>query len=425
MRRERSRREVLTWSGLLAIGSAGCIGVESGEDPEVDVDRPNRSEPGPSDDRPDPPEDDPEPLAIDIDDFEDLSTWDVIDGTVVEDTEFVLTGTQSARIDVGEEHVRAAIARQLEVPQDLESLRPHLAVRSEEMIYPRIRAFDRSGDYLEFRAGVRPDLDIQHFDFGISDVDGSPDLAAIEEVQFNVHVGSDAQARMWLDDLRISPGETPGVVMIHFDDALETDYTEALPILRRHDMVASTFINPGYLGREVGGSPRLSVDQLDALDDAGWDICSHSMRHADLSTADAATLESEVGDAYRWLREHGFAEGARYFVYPYSAYDQSALDVVGEYHDFAFAAGWPAAGRAANRLLIPRAVGDPDFDQARSAIDATVQFGGTTAIFYHELAGDQLRAFERTIEYLDAQRNEGSVAVQSVTDLEDDLTLPQ
>ncbi len=430
------RRDILASMGAV-IATAGCVGVppdERGDETDGADGAPNRSTGSPPPDPAGTPsnasgdaEDDQDgpPQRNPLDDFEDLSHWEVIDGSLHRDTDVAAIGDACARIEVDADQVRAAIRAEFAEAMDLSGLHPHLAVRSEETCYPRIRLHDDSGDYLEFRAVVRGGLQIQPVEFGISEVVGAPTLPEVRRIEFSQYVGSGERARFWIDDLRVSERLDPGVILIHFDDSLRTDFTEALPVLETYDMTAATFVNPDYLGREVGGKPRLTLDQLVALDEAGWDVGSHTRTHTDLAAADRATVEREVASAKEWLVEHGFENGARYFVYPYASYDQTAIDIVLDHHDVAFGSGWPATGRCRNPALVPRALGDGSFEAAKRVIDLTARFGGISTIFYHHLSGEQRRTFERTMSYLAARRNAGDVRVSSVSDVASSLLANQ
>lgn len=423
MDRPWTRRSVLALAAVGSVGIAGCLGMPAEEEPDPatpDTNGDDADEAPPADDEGDDDDEvEPEPPAPEatlFEDFENLDAWDVIDGDLVADSSAYVLGSQSARIDVGKGHVRAAIRRRFDTPQDVRDQHPILAMQTEEIIYPRIRFIDTDGDRLECRAAIRPDLAFQAYDFGINAVDGEPDLSSISEIQVTQHVGSEETAEIWLDALYLVERPQPGVILIQFDDTLLTDYSVGRSLLSEYDMAASSFINPGYVGREVGGSDRLGIDQITALDDAGWDIGSHAMYHGNLAAADRDTLESEVYDAYDWLVDHGFSSAAKYIVYPYGAIDQDALEVVSTVHDVGFAGGWSSIGPPGNPLLMPRVLGDPDFESAKRAIDRTARFGGVTTIFFHQLVDERREAFEQMVPYLDEQRSAGEIAVKTVSE---------
>ena len=65
----------------------------------------------------------------------------------------------------------------------------------------------------------------------------------------------------------------PKSIGITFDDGLESDFSIALPILKRHGFVATFFVNPGTLGTEG----HLTVEELRTLHRAGMEIGSHGL----------------------------------------------------------------------------------------------------------------------------------------------------
>ena len=68
-----------------------------------------------------------------------------------------------------------------------------------------------------------------------------------------------------------------GMVTMVFDDGIVTDYTFALPILKRRGQVATA----GIVSSRVlsGNNDYMNVDQVRELEQNGWEIASHSMTH--------------------------------------------------------------------------------------------------------------------------------------------------
>lgn len=362
-----------------------------------------------------------EPTAGVFDDFTDPDRWRVIGGTRREHP--AGAGTS---FEVTEADSRFAIVREFDRPVDLSALRPELVVAVDGgHLRPWIRYVDTNGNQLAFRFHAPADVPSVPNPAGMSTVDGEPDLGSITEVRIDDFLGDETRT-VHLDELRMTPRPEPGIVLLQFDDSLETDYTRGLPILEEHEMAASTMINPGYLGREVGGNQRLSVEQVDALAESGWDVCSHGMNHGNLRDLDEEGTRAEIAASYDWLVDHGYGDGARYFAYPYAAYDGTALDVVAEFHDVAFTAGYSAHGSVSLPYLTPRAVADAtEATENIREIDRTIAYGGISTIFYHQLTDERETAFRETVEYLAARRADGDVRVLTVSAAEDELLTDQ
>lgn len=82
-------------------------------------------------------------------------------------------------------------------------------------------------------------------------------------------------------------------VAITFDDGCETDLLIAAPILKQHSFGATFYIVAGL----VGQPGYLSISQLRALHEAGFEIGSHSMTHSYLKSLNSAQVRSEVFDS--------------------------------------------------------------------------------------------------------------------------------
>jgi peptidoglycan/xylan/chitin deacetylase (PgdA/CDA1 family) len=111
----------------------------------------------------------------------------------------------------------------------------------------------------------------------------------------------------------------PKPVVVSFDDGLQSQFTEALPIMRELGW-------PGVLNLKVDSLEQgeLSEAMVRRMINAGWEIDSHTITHRDVTTLDAAALEEEVADSRKILQER-FGVPVDFFCYPAGRYDEDAI----------------------------------------------------------------------------------------------------
>ncbi|SEW13815.1 polysaccharide deacetylase family protein [Natrinema salifodinae] len=417
------RRSYLALASSLCL--AGCtgaapIGSSSDSDPKSDAESNSPSKPDPNE-----PTTDASTRAGMVDDFETLDTWEPFGATLSADPNRSAVGTQSARLEIPADQRTGGIVTAFSEPQDLTDVVPGLAVATDRLNTPWLRLVDDHGNEINYRRGIKGGLPLVRYNFGVDDVDAGFDPAAVRKVRVLAWAG-DEPLTLWLDDFHLVPRPDTGKVMIQFDDAHVTDYTEALPILEEYGYPAVTFINPGRLEaqrdgvEDPGGFPRITIDQAHELHDAGWVVANHCYSHPHLSELDRAAQEEEISAGKAWLEAEGFDEGARYFAYPHGDYDERTLELVAEYHDIGFAGGRPVQGYAVNRRQTSR-IGEPSAERARTAIERTASMRGITSLFFHRLEGDLLADFEATVEAIREYEAAGEIDVILPADLEPDL----
>lgn len=132
-----------------------------------------------------------------FEDFEDLSRWNVVAGSLSADESVYTQGSQSARLRISDSDSAVRIARQFQQPIDLTGHSVTAAVRASSNAYPWIRLIDTGGDSLVLKAVVREVLPLQRVNFGINDVEGDPDLSSISEIRIENWVGEDRTRTIW------------------------------------------------------------------------------------------------------------------------------------------------------------------------------------------------------------------------------------
>lgn len=100
-------------------------------------------------------------------------------------------------------------------------------------------------------------------------------------------------------------------VALTFDDGPSNFYSDAFPVLKKHGFTATVFM----ISDRVGAAGYLSAEQVKEISDAGLDIGSHSVSHADLKELNAEELKREVEGSRAVLEEVTGREPA-FFAYP-------------------------------------------------------------------------------------------------------------
>jgi peptidoglycan/xylan/chitin deacetylase (PgdA/CDA1 family) len=140
-------------------------------------------------------------------------------------------------------------------------------------------------------------------------------------------------------------------IVLSFDNGYASQYTNALPVLKRLGWVGVENIQLTGLPISQGG---LSEPQVRGLLASGWELDTQGISHADLITLDAAELHYQVATARQILRRR-YGVPVNWFCYPSGHYDPTVIAAVraaGFVGSTTVVPGW--ADRADDRYALPR-----------------------------------------------------------------------
>ncbi|MHB0927939.1 MAG: polysaccharide deacetylase family protein [Candidatus Nanopelagicales bacterium] len=97
----------------------------------------------------------------------------------------------------------------------------------------------------------------------------------------------------------LSAGITPPArsFVITIDDGHEDGFSEALPVLRAHGMVATYFVVTGRIGEQRVADPSMTPEQLAALQGMGMEIGNHTVDHPHLAALSVPEQVREIEEA--------------------------------------------------------------------------------------------------------------------------------
>jgi peptidoglycan/xylan/chitin deacetylase (PgdA/CDA1 family) len=125
----------------------------------------------------------------------------------------------------------------------------------------------------------------------------------------------------WQHGVSLGPGKP---IVVSFDNGYQSQYTQALPVLRRLGWVGDENIQLTGLPPSQGG---LSQTQVRGLVTAGWELDTQGISHADLIALDATQLHDQVAVARRIVQQR-YHVPVNWFCYPSGHYDSTVIAAV-------------------------------------------------------------------------------------------------
>jgi peptidoglycan/xylan/chitin deacetylase (PgdA/CDA1 family) len=113
-------------------------------------------------------------------------------------------------------------------------------------------------------------------------------------------------------------------IVLSFDNGYQSQYTQALPVLRGLGWVGVENLQLTGLPPSQGG---LSRAQVRGLVGAGWELDTQGISHADLTILDAAALHAQVALA-RGTIQRLYGVPVNWFCYPSGQYDATVVAAV-------------------------------------------------------------------------------------------------
>jgi peptidoglycan/xylan/chitin deacetylase (PgdA/CDA1 family) len=134
-------------------------------------------------------------------------------------------------------------------------------------------------------------------------------------------VTPDQLASSWREGTSLGAGKP---IVLSFDNGYQSQYTQALPVLKRLGWVGEENIQLSGLPPSQGG---LLQRQIQGLLAAGWELDTQGFSHADLITLDAAALHYQVAVSRQTLQRR-FHVPVNWFCYPSGHYDATVVAAV-------------------------------------------------------------------------------------------------
>jgi peptidoglycan/xylan/chitin deacetylase (PgdA/CDA1 family) len=152
----------------------------------------------------------------------------------------------------------------------------------------------------------------------------SREFAAQMQALANAGYHAITQDQMWAYWKRGVPFPAGKPIVVSFDNGYQSQYTNALPVLRRLGWVGDENIQLTGLPPSQGG---LSETQVKGLVAAGWELDTQGISHADLIALNAAQLAEQVASSRKEIQQR-YGVPVNWFCYPSGHYNATVIAAV-------------------------------------------------------------------------------------------------
>ena len=193
--------------------------------------------------------------------------------------------------------------------------------------------------------------------------DKTPPSTSISPENFRRHLALLAEKNMTVVDLPSAIADLQAgkplperAVAITFDDAYESIYRVAFPMLKERGWPFTIFVNPQPVDQELKGT--ITWPQLREMKAAGAVIANHSMSHPYLINRPAGLsveqwMEQQVTQAQQRL-EAEMGPTPKLFAYPFGEYNLDMVKWLADHQYLAFGQQSGAVGASTHWQIIPR-----------------------------------------------------------------------
>jgi peptidoglycan/xylan/chitin deacetylase (PgdA/CDA1 family) len=142
-------------------------------------------------------------------------------------------------------------------------------------------------------------------------------MRALHEAGYHA-VTMDQLLAYWREGVPLPPGKP---IVLSFDNGYQSQYTQALPILRRYGWAGVENLQLSGLPPAQGG---MSEAQVQALIAAGWELDTQGYSHAELTALSPPALHFQVAVARETLKRR-YHVPVNWFCYPSGHYDAGVV----------------------------------------------------------------------------------------------------
>lgn len=225
-----------------------------------------------------------------------------------------------------------------------------------------------------------------------------------------------------LDQIEFLTRPAKARYLLTFDDNT-TDQYEMAAYMTSKGIKGTFFV----ITSTVGGGGKLTLAQLNRMQDAGHLIANHTHTHKNWGSVSTLEMVQDITNATRWLCDNGFIRGSRIFALPYGSgswKDDEKQAILGRHVDQVRLTDYGPLTENnkivhnADASLIDTQDGD-DPPKMTTRVATAITDKATIATYFHDFGAAPMTQanFETHIDSIAADRDAGDLDIITMVDL--------
>ncbi|MFH5800790.1 polysaccharide deacetylase family protein [Haladaptatus sp. CMAA 1911] len=359
--------------------------------------------------------------------FESLGSWSAVDGlgTLKKGTKQVYAGSQSAHVIGGKQSIEGQIHRVnfASNPADFSNKNLSLAFKctSHDFVKVAVQLYaPDQGHIVELKRTLYgPKGKWVRVNLGVTDVQRqqSVDLSNVYEVRIigrPEDPNSTTPIDFYVDDVKTVPAPKKGMVMLTFDDSLESHYSVAYKKhMKKHGfpgvdaVITDAIYDDGFL----------TQPQMREMVKDGWDMIAHPNIGAKPFPQYPPKKQEEImTESKSWLKRYGY-DGHKYMAVPKNIVGPKTFDLAQKHFDLtlSFGASPNALPIIEKDTILSRMYGDGNIARTKQMVDYAATYKQLSVFLFHKIGagGFSEKKFESLLQYI----KQSNVEVVTLTDL--------
>ncbi|WP_312912426.1 polysaccharide deacetylase family protein [Natronosalvus caseinilyticus] len=306
-----------------------------------------------------------------IDTFENLEHWRTTEGTIEAAPDEARTGSQAAVLEGDSSQVVATTAFPDRLDLDGYDVSLAVKVESANRVALEVETGNRDNRLKSIRVVPGGYEGWLRIDFGYGQKYGELDLPNVTRLNIIGYGPEDGPTRLVIDDLRRTQGVDNGKAILAFYGGHRTQYERAAPMLEERGWSAAVAVDP----EQIGGRSQMTLEQLEELQDQGWDVCAYPVSQGALPEMPIDRQKRVLEVTRTALEERGFEKGARHFVVPDDRMTQETHEALREHYESGLLfGGGPTSGNPTSIHTLPQIWGPALHEGVRRHINNVDQW---------------------------------------------------
>jgi hypothetical protein len=350
--------------------------------------------------------------------FENLDFWTAHSGVTLEaDTQTAYAGTQSARV----EGRSGTIERGFPVPIDLSNRDLSITMKIAGPVPTNLRVilYDTGGNATELIQGYHGELPEGWVRVNPSINSAGADMTSISRLLITLD-GGGAEKKYWVDDIRFHDKTSKKAqVMPTFDYMTRSIYEVVFPEMQKRGLTGTVAV----AADRVGNADRISVEELQEMKSAGWEIASMSNDFEVLAGQSKDIQRKRIKRGKELIEGWELGEPTA-IMYPKGFADDNTVEVAQEFHDLGFTSfNASELGLSQSAIMGPRLVNRsrPSTAEAlKNQLQPAVDYSGLYTPQQNQIgpnADNDRAVLQEMLDALERRKKQGDIEIVHPSDV--------